>query len=402
MPNKKGTRTLRGEGSIRLRPDGLYECRVSLGYRDGKRITKSIYAKTEAEIVKRKALLLAQYGLGALPQPEKLTVEELLLRWLEIKEREVKATTYDSYRNAVHKHILPRLGRIQVQKLELYHLEDFYRTLARAGLKRGTIRQAHVALSNALSLARRWKVIPFNPADGAVLPQDKERFEPKTWTAEEARKFLEAARGDRLYALYWLALTGSFRRGELLGLKWDAISLEQHSVYGPYVAIRVVNNRTYAGSKVVEHSPKTHRSKRPVILPYEAWEVLQAHRRRMETERAELIRQGYTPDDQGYVFLSPLHEPWHPSNFYNRAWLPLLKRAGVTEIRFHDLRHSSLTLDLASGGDLKTASQRAGHSSVTITAGVYQHPDLAQHLEATSRIAQLLNVKKPVTDTRLN
>lgn len=402
MPNSKGTRKNRGEGSIRLRSDGLYEARVTLGYRDGKRIQKSVYGRTEEEVVAKKNKLLAERGLGALPLPERLTVEDMLLEWLEHKRVRVKPTSIVSYERVVNKLVTPRLGTVLVQKLEVDHLEGLYRDLKRSGYSSGSIRVVHNVLHDALERLRRRRKIAENPADLVdELPRDSVKFEPRLWTLEETRRFLEGIREHRLFALYWLALTGSFRRGELLALVWPAISLEESPELGRYVVVKVLRTRTVAGNNVYVLEPKTHRSKRPVALPYQAWEVLQAHRERMEAERRELAKKGYTPDDQGYVFLSPLHEPWHPSNFYNREWLPLLERLKLPKIRFHDLRHLSVTLDLASGGDLKTASQRAGHSSITITAGVYQHPDLAQHLEATSRLAQLL-AHKPTPTGRPN
>lgn len=403
MPNNKGSRKNRGEGSIRLlKHRDLYEARVTLGYRDGKRIQKSVYGANEEEIVQKKNKLLAQYGLGV-AIPDKATVEQMLLDWLEHKKVIVKPTTYGSYERMIENHIKPRLGRVLVQKLEVDHLDNLYREMHRKGLRRSTIRVAHNIMHDALERLRRRKKIAENVADLVDdLPSDKEAFEAKTWTVDDARKFLRAVQADRFFALYWLALTGSFRRGELLGLKWSAIRVENHPVRGQYVVINVVNNRTQNGKEVVELAPKTHRSKRPVILPYQAWEVLQAHKASMEAYREELAKKGYNPPDEGYVFLSTYLEPINPSNFYNRVWLPLLDKVGVPSIRFHDLRHTNITLDLATGGDLKTASQRAGHSNTNITANTYQHPDLVQHLDSTTRIALLLSPENRAPDAKPN
>lgn len=402
MPNNKGTRKNKGEGNIRRRADGLLEARVTLGWKEGKRIQKSVYAKTEEEIVSKKNKLLSAYGLGV-ALADKSTIEQMLLEWLEYKSAVVKPTTLASYTFLAHKHIIPRLGKILVQKLEPEHLDQMYREMHKKGLKHNTIRRIHTVMHDALERLRRRRKIVENVATLVdELPRDEVKFEAKAWTADEARAFLGAVQDDRLFALYWLALTGSFRRGELLGLKWSAISLEHHPRHGQYVVIRIVNNRTQGGNKVFELEPKTHRSKRPVILPYKAWEVLQAHKARVEAERQKLAEKGRSAEDEGYLFLTPFLEPWHPSNFYNREWLPLIKRASVPLIRFHDLRHTNITLDLATGGDLKTASQRAGHSTVTFTANIYQHPNLEQHLEATSRMVNILSPTQRDPNTRLN
>lgn len=110
MPNKKGTRKKKGEGNIRRRADGLLEARVTLGWKDGKCLQKSVYAKTEEEIVARKNKLLAAYGLGV-ALADKATVEKMLLEWLEYKGTVVKPTTLASYTFQVNKHILPRAGQ---------------------------------------------------------------------------------------------------------------------------------------------------------------------------------------------------------------------------------------------------------------------------------------------------
>ncbi|MDX2007191.1 MAG: tyrosine-type recombinase/integrase [Meiothermus sp.] len=399
MPNKKGSRTSKGDGSIRRRKDGLFEAQVSLGYQNGKRIRKSVYGKTEAEIVKKKNALLTLHGLGGVALPDKMTVGEMMAEWLEYKATTVKPTTLDGYRGIVARHITPRLGGMVVQRLEADHLDSLYRAMHQKGLSRNYIRLAHTCLDGALGRLHRKKKLAQNVADLVdALPQQAEQFEAVAWTAQEAQRFLYAIQRDRMWAFYWLALTGSFRRGELLGLRWKSITLEEHPKLGQYVVIRIENNRVSTGNRVLELAPKTHRSKRPVILPYVAWEVLEGHRKSMEAEREAFIQKGYTPEVTDHVFLSPEHTPWHPNNFSTRSWRSLLEAADVPTIRLHDLRHTNITLDLALGGDLKTASQRAGHANIQITANVYQHPDVEQHLEATTRLANLLTPRRGKND----
>ncbi|MDX2007680.1 MAG: tyrosine-type recombinase/integrase [Meiothermus sp.] len=397
MPNKKGTRKAHGEAHIRRRADGTYEAQVALGYQNGKRVRKSIYGKTEAEIVKKKNQLLAEYGLGIALQPDKMTVAQLLDEWLEHKKLSTKITTQTWYERAVRLHIKPELGSVLVQKLETRHIDALYRKLTKKGLSSASVKQVHAAIFNALKQARRWKIVIANVAEDVTLPKG-ETFEPTIWSLDESRRFLEAAQGDRFYALYILALLGGFRRGELFALRWNCIALEQHPVHGAYVSVTVMKNRTVAGNTVVEHDPKTHRSKRPVILPSEVWTILQAHKGAMEAERVKLVKAGYTPNDEGYVFLSTYHTPIHPTNFYQREFKPLLSSVKVPFIRFHDLRHVNITLDMVSSGDLKTASQRAGHSNIGITANVYQHPDVQLHLGATSKLARMLLPTGSVND----
>jgi integrase len=184
-------------------------------------------------------------------------------------------------------------------------------------------------------------------------------------SAPEARKLLEAARGDRLEALYVLALHTGMRRGELLGLKWEEVDLHNQTV-----RVRRTLTRTENGRRLAIGEPKTKKSRRTVRLTQRAVEALRRHLER-QLEDIEVLGDLY--GDQGLVFATEAGTPINPSNLRQRSFAPLLKKAGLPHIRFHDLRHTCATLLLSKGVHIKFVQELLGHASVAITLDTYSH-----------------------------
>src|SRR5205807_7025156 len=186
-------------------------------------------------------------------------------------------------------------------------------------------------------------------------------------------RLLEAAKGDRLEALYVLAVTTGLRQGELLGLHWDDIDLAGTALRVRHT-LHELNGRLWIGE------PKTRRARRQVDLPAIAVVALRNHRERMMIE-------GH-PDE--LVFCDTRGGPLRKSNLVRRSFLPLLKRAGLPTIRFHDLRHTAATLLLAQGVHPKIVQERLGHSQISLTLDTYSHVLPGMGREAASKLDALL------------
>ncbi|MBI3865904.1 MAG: site-specific integrase, partial [Planctomycetia bacterium] len=199
-------------------------------------------------------------------------------------------------------------------------------------------------------------VVAFNPCIIAGRPGLAQK-EMQALTPEQAVAFITAAKADRLYALYVLALTGGMRQGELFALKRDDIDLE-----GGTVTVR----RTLVHQKggFVENAPKSKAGRRTVTLPEIAVDALRDHYRR-------LMAEGHAGAE--YVFCNERGGPLWRSNVRRQSLRLILERAGLPGIRFHDLRHSSATLLLAAGENIKVVSERLGHGDVRITLAAYTH-----------------------------
>jgi integrase len=189
-------------------------------------------------------------------------------------------------------------------------------------------------------------------------------------TPEQARAFLEASRGDRLQALYLLALHTGAGQGELLGLRWDDVDLE---------AGRLSLRRTLSGAKggPTFTTPKNDKG-RSVRLTAEAIEGLRAHRERQLDEREMLAGLW---QDHGLVFCTTKGTPLSRRNVHTRSFKPLLERAGLPRaFRFHDLRYSFATLMGSSGGHAKVVQEMLGHATINVTLDLYSHvlPDMQE------------------------
>jgi integrase len=188
--------------------------------------------------------------------------------------------------------------------------------------------------------------------------------------AEQARRLLEAARVDRLEALYVLALNTGMRQGELLALKWDDVDLERG-------LLRVRRTLTHSDNGFVLGEPKTKKSRRTTRLTAGAVQGLREHLTR-QLEEMERLGSLYKPG--GLIFATQSGTIINPSNLRNRSFKSLLKRAELRPIRFHDLRHTCATLLLSKDVNPKIVSEMLGHSSAIITLDIYAHllPDMQE------------------------
>ena len=201
-------------------------------------------------------------------------------------------------------------------------------------------------------------------------------------SALEARQLLEAAQGNRLEGLYVLAVHTGMRRGELLGLQWGDIDLDD-----TFPTIRVRRTLTRKGTGYVLGEPKTKKSRRTVRLTPQAVEVLRTHRARQAQEK---LRMGSLYGDQSLVFAGNGGGLINPSNLRQRSFAPLLERAGLPRITFHDLRHTCASLLFQKNVHPKLVQELLGHASVAITLDTYSHVLPGMGSEAADAIGEAL------------
>jgi integrase len=232
-------------------------------------------------------------------------------------------------------------------------------------------------LKSALEHAVREDELPRNVARNVKTTTHQPRhFQPLT--AAEARQFLDAARADRLQALYELALRTGLRKGELLGLHWEDLDLTTGTA-----SIHRSLQRTRTGG--LTHLPtKTRASERRIALPTECLHSLKKHQERQDKERETAAWQ-----DSSLVFTTPTGRPLDPANL-TRRFRSFLNRAGLRRIRFHDLRHSTATLLLEQGVDLVVIKELLRHAHIGVTAGVYAHVRLRLQRQAIDTLSNAL------------
>jgi integrase len=358
-----------GEGSITKRKDGLYMARYWVETPTGKK-RKTIYGKTRAEAAERLSKAIADRDRGLVFEGDHEPLGTYLERWLnDVVRGTVKQRTLENYEYIVRQHITPELGQVKLKNLRQDRVRRLLRDKQDSGrLSTRTVRLIHTVLSKALKQAVADDILPRNVCD-AVRPPKQIKKEMSPLNPYQARAFLEAARGDRLEALYVLAVTAGLREGELLGLKWDDVNLETGKLQ-----VRRQLTRTKDGLSFT--APKRGRS-RSVRLTGSATAALKAHRAAQNEERLKI---GSLWQETGLVFTTKKGTPLDASNLTYGSFRPLLKRAGLPRIRFHDLRHTAATLLLGRGVHPKIVQEMLGHSTITQTMDTYSHvlPDMQE------------------------
>lgn len=352
-----------GEGSISRRKDGGWMAQYVVHTADGSRKRKTVYGKTRIEVAAKLARALSQREDGLVFDDGGLTVEDYLGRWLKGSVRDtVRTSTYERNEQIVNLHVTPALGRLKLKALTPAQVRWFYREKLDQGLSSATVHKMHVVLHKALGQATRGGLIPRNVTEAVKVPQVR-RKEIEPLSTEETKKLLAAARGDRFEALYVLAVTTGLRQGELLALRWDDVDLEGGT-------LRVRRTLTRVKGSYSLGDPKTAKSRRSVRLTETAVEALRAH---LARQLEEIDRMGAFYQDSGLVIATEKGTIVNPTNLRRRSFAPLLERAKLPGMRFHDLRHTCATLLLTKNVNPKVVSEMLGHASISITLDTYSH-----------------------------
>ena len=361
-----------GEGSISRHPKrNLWMARYTVETPNGPR-RKTVYGKTRAEVRDKLAKAMSDRAEGLVYDDENMTVGEYLDKWLKGSVRgSVRQSTFDRYEIAVRVHLKPALGRRKLKKLTPAHVAALYQDRLDAGHAPASVNKLHVTLHKALDQAVKWHMVPRNVAEVVKAPRPTAKEEMRTLSAEETRRLLEAARGDRLEALYVLAATTGMRQGELLALKWQDVNLEN-------TTLSVRRTITKSGGKLLLGEPKTKKSRRTIQLTGSAVRALREH---LPRQMSEIERLGDLYTDEGLIFTSEGGTLINPSNLRQRFFTPLLKKAKLPHIHFHDLRHTCATLLLSRNVHPKYVQELLGHSNIAITLDTYSHvmPGMGDH-----------------------
>ena len=376
-----------GEGSIyRRESDGRWCCVVDLGWLEGKRKRKVLYGKTRKEVAEKLKVTLRTQQQGLPVATERQTVEQVIERWLaDVVQGSVRDRTYESYAQLTRLYVLPTLGKYQLSKLEPQHVQAMVNGLTARGLSVGTVRGARAVLARALGQALKWGAVPRNVAT-LTEPPRAARHDFTILDPEQARQFLDVVRGDRLEALYTVALSLGLRQGEALGLRWRDVDLDAGALH-IRVGLQWIHTQE---PRLVE--PKTSRSRRTLPVPPEVAGRLRAHRTRQLEER---LRAGAEWQGEAWdlVFADPAGKPLDARHL--RHWFKAhLKRAGLDPIRFHDLRHSCASLLVAQGVHPRIVMEILGHTQIAMTMNTYSHAIPESTREALGRLDTLLTVPR--------
>lgn len=364
-------RRLNGEGTIyenKIRK--RWECQISCIV-NGIKTRKKVTGKTRKE-VKEKAELL-KMDLANMAE-DIMTVAKWLDMWLSIYVRgHVKEKTKERYELAVNNHIVPYIGDKDVRKITSLEIQEFINILYESGgenstgLSPRTVNSSRTILKTALKQAVGAGVIDKNPAV-FTKPIKVERSEIQVLTKLECQRLVQTAYKESNKA-FWIAvviaLETGLRKGEVFGLRWRDIDFDKKCIS---VDTTIVTGNH--GMKI-QNSTKTKGSRRTIDITDTLIAKLQEYKVWQERYLSAI---GATDKSDGFLITSEVGTVKDPNNFTYVAFKRMLKNAGLSNsIRFHDLRHTHASQLLQAGVDVKSVSERLGHSSIRITLDTYAH-----------------------------
>ena len=361
------------------------------------RFKRKFRTKKAAERAARK--LEVERDNGTLTFVEKVTVEKYFWDWFyensegkSRRKRNWKPATIGNHRAAIENYIVPNLGETLLSELEPHHIEDWVDDMIEnggvsgEGIAQGSAKVQLNTLSTGLKDAVKKKLIASNPASGVTVPDTEESMKKKTERIvvdpNMIKEILDQAKGSRYYLALRLAFYYGFRRGELAGLRWNSVSLDDLW----YIVVR--DNRTVGDGEVAEGTPKTLSSNRHVAIGKQNAALLRAHK---AEQRKEFEALGMPWSEDGYVFVNSDGKPPHPTTFYENA-KRFAARAGYPDFTLHFARHVSGSI-MMEETSLKVAQETLGHASAGITADIYGHPLTGQAEDAAQKMEDRLDLE---------
>ena len=314
---------------------------------------------------------------------DKMLFSDFCQKYLQTKKKELSPTTYPFYETIISTELIPKFGHLRLCEIRTYHIQEFINYLA-TEKERGdgapgcigaaTVRRYTTVFRSVLSLAYQLEYTEndVGASRRIVFPED-DPTEIEVYTQDEVAEILEALKEEptNIRTLVEIAIFTGMRRGEIVGLKWADIDFEnrkisvKRSIYKP------------SNGKAQEKLPKTKGSIRTISIPDCLCKTLLEYRMQQDKHISFMgdawknLDYVFTEED-GYVM-----NPQTPTKQFSK----FLKRHNIRHLKFHGLRHTSATLLLANGCDIKTVSSRLGHADIE-TTGIYVHA-----LESTDKTA---------------
>ena len=342
-------------------------------------------------------------GLG-LSLDRSQTVGEWLDTWARNKRKAARReSTLDSYEGHIRNYLKPFLGDIALERLAAEHIHDMLDAIEERNVeielahaegrrpnlpgddrRRKTIcgattqRRIYATLRNALNAAWKQRRVDVNVCAFVEMPEEK-RVPARVWSPEQVATFLQHTADDPLHLMYRLVLLHGLRRGEVTGLRWADMDLNN-------AVLEVTRPLVKVGGRTVESTPKTDAGGRFVDFDADTAEMLKRHRTQQHKARLAWLNAW---EDNDLVFCSEGGSPVNP-DLVSRRFKQLLTQAGLPEITLHMGRHTAATLALEAGVDIKIVSERLGHSKSAFTRDTYQHVRRAVHKGAVDAVVALL------------
>ena len=364
------TKGAKGGGTIRQRPDGLWEARYTLGINPGtgKQIQKSVYGKTQKEVRQKLTAITAEIDNGSYQEPCKMTVNEWLDIWLADYQIGVKDSTAYLYERQAKLYLRPALGNIPLEMLKAHTIQRLYNSLSQEhdgqpALSAKTIKNIHGVLHKALQQAVLLNYIRYNPTTACVLPKIvKKEIHPLT--DQQTAQLLNLLKGSKYEIPLTVDLFTGLREGELLGLMWDCVDFEK----GTLLINKQLRREQKKGGEYYFSPPKNNKSRCLTLAP----SVIQLFRLQKLEQNSMQTEAGDAWEEHGLIFTNQTGGYLSYRTVYD-CFKRIVRNIGAPATRFHDLRHTFAVASIKSDDDIKTVQENLGHATAAFTLDVYGH-----------------------------
>ncbi len=366
-----------GEGSIRKRPDGVWEGRF---YVDGKR--KSVYGSTKTEVRKLLTRTMNDVDNDSYIDETNMTVAQWMDTWLN-NYVQVRPSTWKRYELDIRRHINPVLGKIKLKELTAMQVQRLYSS-RKDTMTPKSIHNLHGVLHNALKVAVNMDLIRQNVTDKCSLPKV---MQPEMYPLvdEDTVAFIKAIKTEVFRDLFLFDMFTGLRECEVVGLTWDCIDFSRNTIH---VYRQLVNTSTNKNRGQYTFAPLKNGKSRVIEPATQIMDLLRKIKEEQEENKLRL-KSAYSNKDN-LVFTYPNGRHISNHTVYNH-FKKIVKDMGRPQVRFHDLRHTFATLSAANGADMKTVSVTMGHATVAFTLDRYGHVSNAMRTDAANRMTAFIN-----------
>ncbi len=307
---------------------------------------------------------------------------EYLLEWLRGTRYNIGSQTLKVNKSYIQNQIIPLIGDLTLSELNPLTLQNFVNDLKDRGLSNASVKRIFSIVHSSLDMAEKMQFISKNYASIVTTPKIR-RKQLQVWDVEEVQCFLKlAAKNPYTYIAFHLALLTGMRQGEILGLRWCDVDLDNQMLF-------VRQTLSHDGKEFLSGA-KTASGVRSIALDPETVDILKNHRKLCQ-ENKEQFQNEYHDND---LVVCRNNGNKVTSRALMNTWYNLLRDSELRRITFHDLRHTHASLLLKNNVHPKIVSERLGHSSIQITLDTYSHLLPNMQKEAAGKLAQEILGKK--------
>ena len=385
------TRRVKGEGTIRKKGNG-YEGRITVEV-NGIRKQVSVYDKSQRVVVEKMQELRKKRDDNYYIENKNITLEEWLKEWMKVyKKPYISPRTYQGYVEK-SKTILEHLGNMQLQKIELYHLQKFISDLQNEGKSPKSLRHYYSIFKMCFDDAIMCRHISLNPTRNLKLPSMR-RKELNIMTKEEQLVFEGFMKKYRMGTAYIVLVNTGLRAGELSGLTWKDVDFENKALYVRRGMQKITTydddfNKVKRERKVTD--VKTENSYRVVPMLDKVVKILQEYKKKVQAEQEKLAELGEGFKDDDFIFKTKYNHPI-TSEYLRKTCQGICKSNNFRKVGIHELRHTFATRSI----EARVLQEILGHASYSTTADIYVH------ILGQVKLSQMNRLEDYLTDINMN